>query len=56
MSHNSWSDMWRNAGHGMGGARYFGFIGKLPWPGVVDVIATSGVSPGRNPYRIALKI
>jgi hypothetical protein len=28
----------------------------LPSPGVIDVIVTSGVSPGRRPKRSALKI
>ena len=31
-------------------------MGKLPSPGVVDVISTSAVSPGLKPYRMALKI
>ena len=31
-------------------------FGKLPSPGVVEVISTSAVSPGRSPYRRELKI
>ena len=38
-----------DAGHGIGGARYWGFAGKLPMPGVLVVIATSGVAPGLSP-------
>jgi hypothetical protein len=48
--------MCRYAIHGIGGARYLGRSGKFPWPGTLDVISTSGVSPGRSPCRIALKI
>jgi hypothetical protein len=41
--------MCRHDGQGIGTARYFGVGGKLPCPGVVEVISTSGVSPGLSP-------
>jgi hypothetical protein len=56
MAHRSWSDMWRHEGQGIGRARYLGVAGKFPTPGVVEVMVTSGVSPGRKPYRKALNI
>jgi hypothetical protein len=40
--------MWRQAGQGIGTARYFGVFGKLPWPGVDDVMSTSGVYQRRK--------